>query len=193
MNTDKKQLSLINTSILLSSIVIISIGLNLSKIIFVPFFLSYMVLVLLTPISSFLNSKLKVSRRAYNAFIFIILIIIGIISVKFFWDSINQLINELDGYFSRFDKVYDQTLSKLQNEFPDLKIKSMIQEEISSPVSKLIGYFTTSLKDFTQILSFTFICCIFLLLDHNSLPEITGLDDFNKRLRRYLVIKTATS
>jgi len=195
MNQTRK-LNSFNILVFTACIVLASVGLRQAQMIFIPLFSAYIIFVLLTPLTTFLNSKFRISRKLYNGLIFSILIFIIIFSFRYFWNSFNQLISELDVYYKQVNQFLELYINKLEIKLPDLEIKDMLQQEISSPLKAVIGATSSAAKNLGQIIILTFVCSLFFLFDPHSLAGLEKKYHFKKlqnRLRHYVMIKTITS
>lgn len=164
--------------------------------IIIPLLLSYMYFSLINPIVIYLDSRFSLSKKAYHGIIFLIMIFFLLLFSKYFFRSFNQFLSELDVYYNQFRDLATNATVFLQREIPDLKLKEILEKELSTPIAKFIGLFTTSLKDFTQVTILSFICSIFFVFDPFTLDELSKKDEvrnFEQRLRRYVLIKTLTS
>lgn len=194
--SNSKQINILNLGLLLSSFVIISMGLMYSKMIIIPLFLAFIIYLIIDPIADKMHEKLKVSKKIYILVILFLSIMIITFLSQFFWSSIQQLIGEFDIYFKQFNTFAESTFSKIQAMLPGVKLKDMLQEQLSTPVSKIIGTFSAFIKDFMQIISLSLVASFFFLFDPIALEKLekrSALADIENRLRHYILIKGLTS
>jgi len=191
-----KKLNSLNILISFACLVLISFGLKQAKIVFIPLFLAYIIYIILNPISNYLNNRFSISKKFYNGVMLFIFIIFSFLFFKYIFSSINLLINELDIYSKEFNRFIQNNLGNLQNSFPHLKVKEILTNEITAPVTEVIRATSLAINNFGQIIILTLTCSLFFLFDSNSVIKIKKsifFSDLQNRLRHYIIIKTISS
>lgn len=160
--------------------------------VFIPLFIAYIFYLLVTPLIEFLGRRFSFPKKIYATIILMFLGVFFFLFFKYFWESINILINEFDTYITQFRTFAENYLARLKQRIPMINTENMM----SGPIASIIQYSTTGIKDFIQILTLSFICSLFFIFDPLSLRKMGKnftLIKLEKKLRHYALIKSVTS
>ena len=195
--TDKSlKFNFLNLSISLASLVLITFGLKHTQMVFVPLFISYLVYILVKPLTDYLSLKFKIPKKFIGIIVISLILLLGYIFSNLIFASLKQISGDFDVYYKQLDVFLKNQSSRLQDVAPQINMEKLLKGQISSPLGAIFGSISSAINSFTQTLSLSLVSLLFLLLATNPIQIYKDKDsnsEIEQKLKKYIQIKSLAS